>query len=69
MRIKDHNIVTIPNGCIVDLTDAKESKLFNVENEIVSHGLRNGSAFLNSGKWMIWAFGRGARSPTQEQRR
>ena len=36
-RVKGNNIVTIPDGYVIDMADPQEPKLFVVENEIVSH--------------------------------
>lgn len=36
-RMKGNNVVTIPDGYVIDLTDVEEPKLFVVENEIVGH--------------------------------
>ncbi|MGH9427070.1 MAG: hypothetical protein ACRD2L_12305 [Terriglobia bacterium] len=36
-RVSGNNIVTIPDGYVIDLADPREPKLFVVENEIVEH--------------------------------
>jgi hypothetical protein len=36
-HVKGNNIVTIPDGYVIDMADAQDPKLFVVENEIVSH--------------------------------
>lgn len=36
-RIKGNNIVTIPDGYVIDLADPQDPKLFVIENEIASH--------------------------------
>lgn len=36
-RVKGNNIVTIPDGYVIDMADITDPKLFVVENEIVGH--------------------------------
>tara|TARA_R110002072_G_scaffold3149_7_gene23514 strand:- start:50 stop:1072 length:1023 start_codon:yes stop_codon:yes gene_type:complete len=36
-RVKGNNIITIPDGYVLDLADPEQPKLFVVENEIVGH--------------------------------
>lgn len=36
-RVKGNNIVTIPDGYVIDMADPDDPKLFVVENEIASH--------------------------------
>lgn len=36
-RVSGNNIVSIPDGYVIDMTEADEPKLFVVENEIASH--------------------------------
>ena len=36
-RVSGGNIVTIPDGYVIDMTDPEDPKLFVVENEIVKH--------------------------------
>jgi len=36
-RMRGNNIVTIPDGYVIDMADPQEPKLFVIENEIVGH--------------------------------
>lgn len=40
-RMKGNNIVTIPDGYVIDLTDPQQPQLFVIENEIVRHDAFN----------------------------